>query len=582
MATHHQPPKESAEPTLTLAEWEEPPVPRAELFNLFQTLAKGARAHRLYSANSPIYQVFHSNLRAAFAGVWDRVSFLQVTVDEHVFRCYGQTFTAGVGGEDLAFLFYRDGIRVITFLPGFEDEAERFLSMVDRASQLGVNSMDDVVTLLWEEEFSTFQYATLSVSSEGLTVARARGVTETSINPAKLRAAVESPLESELPLAVKAGGPPVVTTVAPENFVESAYRLEPKELEALERELELEWQRDTRSAVLDAVFDRLEDPKPSRQLAILHTLRQLMPVYLGAGDLATSARILTELADLVGRHGLEENEVSEVEALVADLSEPTLVTQLLTALCDGVIEPSEADLAVFLSHLRADTLPQLIRAAETSKLTVIRERLTAAIEALARANRDVLLGSIEVVDQTVSLGSTRIAGRLGLAEAVPKIAALLIHHEPQARCVAVDALAMIRTDAALVALQEAIEDPDRDVRIAAVRGLGSARYPLVRDRLEEAILSERLGEADLEEQIAFFEAYGSIANSESVKLLDRILNGRKLFAKQSAELRACAAIALGRAQLPAAREALSEAASDAHPMVRNAVASALGLEPQAR
>ena len=75
--------------------------------------------------------------------------------------------------------------------------------------------------------------------------------------------------------------------------------------------------------------------------------------------------------------------------------------------------------------------------------------------------------------------------------------------------------------------------------------------------------------------IAFFEAFGAVADAAGVATLDRLLNGRKLFAKEQAELRACAAMALGRVRAPAARTALEKAAADASPVVRNAVARAL-------
>jgi HEAT repeat protein len=85
-------------------------------------------------------------------------------------------------------------------------------------------------------------------------------------------------------------------------------------------------------------------------------------------------------------------------------------------------------------------------------------------------------------------------------------------------------------------------------------------------------------DADLTEKIAFFEAFGSVANADSVAMLDRMLNGKKLFGKQSPELRACAAMALGKVGSPASRAALQRAMSDKEPMVRNAVMKALRQE----
>jgi HEAT repeat protein len=133
---------------------------------------------------------------------------------------------------------------------------------------------------------------------------------------------------------------------------------------------------------------------------------------------------------------------------------------------------------------------------------------------------------------------------------------------------------------ALEALRSALRDSDRDVRVAAARGLAAANYGPARATLESVVSGHSLREADLTEKIAFFEAFGSVAGVESTALLDRLLNGRRLFKRESPEIRACAAMALGRIGSPAARTVLSKAAEDPSPMVRNAVANALRGEGQ--
>jgi len=147
------------------------------------------------------------------------------------------------------------------------------------------------------------------------------------------------------------------------------------------------------------------------------------------------------------------------------------------------------------------------------------------------------------------------------------------------RRAAVAALADLRSSQAIEPLQRALEDPDRDVRITAARGLGELRIQSVRERFEAIIKGRGLREADLTEKRAFFEAYGSLAGNEGVPFLDRILNGRSLLRRREpSDMRACAAIGLGKIGSPAARAALQRAGSDADPVVRSAVNRALRRE----
>ena len=172
-------------------------------------------------------------------------------------------------------------------------------------------------------------------------------------------------------------------------------------------------------------------------------------------------------------------------------------------------------------------------------------------------------------------GAARIVAQLVLGEAAAPLGELLRHPNPEIRRVAVEALAALRNAPALDALRTALDDAERDVRVAAARGLGTARYLPARAALEEIIKGRAIRDFDLTEKIAFFEAFGSVAAPESVTSLDRLLNGRRLFGMESAELRACAAMALGRMATPAARTALQKAAGEPEPLVRNAVAKAL-------
>jgi HEAT repeat protein len=83
-------------------------------------------------------------------------------------------------------------------------------------------------------------------------------------------------------------------------------------------------------------------------------------------------------------------------------------------------------------------------------------------------------------------------------------------------------------------------------------------------------------DADLTEKVAFFEAYGALCGEAGVPVLDAILHTRGFLGKkEDGELRACAAMALGRIRSAAATASLQKAANDKDVIVRNAVNKAL-------
>ena len=109
-----------------------------------------------------------------------------------------------------------------------------------------------------------------------------------------------------------------------------------------------------------------------------------------------------------------------------------------------------------------------------------------------------------------------------------------------------------------------------------MRALGARAYRGVFNRLESVVKGKSVRDADLTEKMAFFEAYGAMCGDNGVPYLDEILNGKSMFGKrEDGELRACAAIALGRIATAKARQALQQSANEKDVVVRNAVNRAM-------
>jgi HEAT repeat protein len=125
-------------------------------------------------------------------------------------------------------------------------------------------------------------------------------------------------------------------------------------------------------------------------------------------------------------------------------------------------------------------------------------------------------------------------------------------------------------------LERALIDEDRDVRIVAVRALGNRNSKAALPRIEAAIRGKDLRESNLTEKMAFFEAYGLLCGDAGIALLDPLLNAKGFMGKKDdAEMRACAAMALGKVNSPKAMESLNRAAGEKDVIVRNAVSRAI-------
>lgn len=562
-------------------DWEDPTsLPLDRVRDLFVTLAKALRAYQLYDENNPVYKRFVGSLHAAFRDLWDEgVERLPVQVEEdRITWVREEVYRAESRSDSISWLFYKDGVREITFLPGIEDaELETFLSVLQRARSLSPES-DDLLTILWEADLAHFQYHYVDVLAESID-----GPLLDEHQQPDLRLVLRGELSADdIPdaaSAVEAGEEvPAARTRLTEDFNPTLYSLDAREMEQLRNELDREMARDLRGDVLAALFDRLEEPQnPGRQSEIIGILRTLLPNFLSRGEIRSAADVLEELTDLLeDADVLDDTRREQAVQIVDELSQKESIEELIRALQDGSIRPGPRELSDFLRHLGAGALEPLVRAAEETDEKDLRPVLRDAVKGIATQNHAALLALLDSDDPVVVAGGARLAGRIQLVDAGPRLGELLEHDDEGVQLAAIEAAVSLRASTAASALESALDHPDREIRIAAAKGLGELRYRPGAKSLKSALSGKKIRQADLSEKIAFFEAFGLLAGEEGVAFLDRMLNARGLLGRrESPDLRACAALALGKIKTAPSRRALLAAEREEDPVIRSAVNRAL-------
>ena len=144
-------------------------LPASQVAELINGLGKALRAFHMYLPNNPIYQRATDNLRAAFSPIWAVLDELVLTVAETDFVWEEQVVYHQLNkNESLAWGLFKDGMRSLTIKRGAEqEELTRFLELINRARYLPADAGDDLLTLLWEQEFQYIQYQFVEFFGEG-------------------------------------------------------------------------------------------------------------------------------------------------------------------------------------------------------------------------------------------------------------------------------------------------------------------------------------------------------------------------------------------------------------------------------
>ncbi len=533
---------------------------------MLRQLSKTVRTHQLYLPNNPVYQRAIDALRAAFPPIWSHTNAVIIGITEQEFRWEGLPIVhEATRSESLAWVLYKDGVREITLLPGFEGEELVVLLDILRRIRNAPPEEDDLLTLLWEQEFLYLRYRFVDAP-----LANAPPID----GPAPDAGPASVPPPAEMP-AMEESRPGVVRM---DDFDSALYFLDEHEIDYLRNAVQEEYRGDLRRNVLAIVLDifEVQTPDAVRQ-EILEILEHLMVHMLTTSQFGAVAYLLREAKTLADRApDVSPGHREKLQRLSDRLSDPTALAEMLRSLDESPQVPSQAELDELFAELRPSTLGVVLSWIGKLQNASVRAVLVQASNRLAAANTAELVRLILSPDEGTALEAIRRAGELKTAAGVAALGKLASTGAVPVRQAAAQALSDIGTPGALKALEPAIGDPDREVRITALRAVAARGHVAALETVRDLVRSKTVRDADLTEKMAVFEAFGALSGPDGVQLLDAMLNGRGFLGrKEDTDVRACAAMALGRIGGPDALEALRDGSSDKEVLVRNAVNRAL-------
>ena len=127
--------------------------------DILQSIVKSRKTLRMYPRNNPIYIKTLEDLYARFEEFFQYKNILSLKIKQHnIFYDSEEIYQNPEKEDNLALFFFKDGLREVTFRQGLlQEELEGFMRII--AMDFDREAVDDdVVTLLWEEDFQNIQY----------------------------------------------------------------------------------------------------------------------------------------------------------------------------------------------------------------------------------------------------------------------------------------------------------------------------------------------------------------------------------------------------------------------------------------
>jgi hypothetical protein len=316
----------------------DPPCAPQLIEEMLRHLARSIKTHQLYLPNNPIYQRAIENLRGAFAPIWPHTPEIVLSITEADVRWFGRSVMHEANrSESVPWVFFKDGVRELTMMQGIEDdELVSLLGILQRVRNAAPEE-DDLLTLMWEQEFTRLKYRFVDISLD---------------SQASFDAPAEPPKERSIPIvedirAEEAAQPERKSgIVRMEDLDATLYFLDEKEIDYLRGEVAAEQTVDMPRNVLAIMLDIFEVQETEKvREEICGIFESYMLNLLAGGAYGSVAYLLSETEQLIGRAvALTPAHRQRLMALPTSLSDPAVLSQLLEALDQSEVIPQQAEL----------------------------------------------------------------------------------------------------------------------------------------------------------------------------------------------------------------------------------------------
>jgi len=591
-----------------------PPFDPGIVSDVLKHLDKTIRARQLYPTTNPTYLRAFELLRAAFVALWSKTPALTLHVTETTLTWSGAVVLdePDKSGQSLPWTLFKDGVREVTLLADFEkEELDWLLELIPKARR-AQDFEDDMLTLLWEREFALLSYRYVEAS-------RDPGVPlDLSATPGRWPKASHEGMGNALEAiaAFKAtigaggagtgagmgagsggggggGGSRSGAGVGAENALERliseettreqtervAVSLTGQEMAQLQVAIAEEYMLELRQdviAVLGEIFELRADG--ARRREVVQAFDTMLQFLIAGRQFGAAASLLQETDRLrTGIPGLDPELKAALGALAARLQDPVAFAEMVVAMEEMESVESIGALGGLFEQLGASSLEAVLTALGTAKTDVVRALLELTADRLCADNPDELARLILSTEQATARAAAERAGAQKAAVAVPSLGRLLGAPDKALRAVAVHALIAIGSANALKALERSLTDHDKELRFTALRALAERPSPTLLPRVTQLISAQDMRQMEHRERRALFELYASVGGDRVVPTLDGLLNAKVgIFGRrEDTDVRACAAMALGRIGSKAAIESLKKSSGDKDPVVKRSVEIAI-------
>lgn len=531
--------------------------------DIIQSFLKSKKILRMYPPNNPIYINTLEDDFTKFKEFFYYKDGLELKIRQNeIYYDSEQVYVSSEKEDNLALFFFKDGLREISFRKGLTfDELEDFLKIIS----LDFNREaldDDIVTLFWEKDFQNIQYIvdeTVLADEDDYENSAVASIKEKEPDQDTLLKAYED--------ASKEGDNEVKDV--------SIVPLSDKDLQLLVKELERDAE-DKSGKLADILFEMFYLQQSSEDYEdLVGFFINTIEYSISRGDIQQVTSILARMKKISVEKTEDEERKKYARKILLLIGSESIIN-LLGEILDAGQETEEKNFEEFVKYLDKNAIVPFMKI--LGELKSIHARKV-VIDAL------ILLGTKDIATLSKGLNDTRwyvvrniiyILRKIGDKRAVDYLLKTVRHGDIRVKKEVIRALGELGGAGVLQTLRDCLDDPEIQVRSAALKALGSIRSEAAKRIIMNKISDKYFKDRDFEEKKEYFEVLAQWKDEEVYNSAVGMIKKKTFFGRtKNYENRACAAYCLGLIGNKDAITVLNKYKNDNNKLLREFVYTAI-------
>lgn len=562
------------------------PVQVQKVKDILIVLSNAVSAAKIFPSDhqTVVYFLFdlHTKLREFLDENWK----LELGIEEHAFVFGGErVYEDAHPVKSLPFFFYKDGMLMLYFYRGLEqEELKGFLETIRTVSQLPPEEAD-IVNSLWERDFANIRYLApddfletkIGVGRKPLEVK----VEKEELTRGKIELAPEDLAfvpQSHLSLEPAETSEPGMAIVSKQDEIHSLLS-SPDEKEAQEIESllfssrRISREEEYLNLIVELIY--LED-RMDQLRAISEVLKEYHQESLRKKEFELASRLLKslhEIRDIFEKS--DKNKTGFVESIIREIGGENTLASLGNMLETGL----PADEEGLLSYLRMIGPPASLLIAEVferSKEPHLRKLALQILKEIGQKDPEVLMRLAQESKPSLTKEIILLLSETGDKKNISFLAGFLRSRNKMIKLAAIRALAEIEDSVAGKVVLGFLSDDDEDIRVSAAQSLRWSGDKMVMDHILELARNRAFLKKSAKERKAILDFLADSGSGEALSYLRRVLQKTTFFPNASLRETCLLAIeSLAKTATLEAEDVLKEGARRRSKKIREACWQAL-------